>query len=284
MTESSERTVKSRTLALLAAVLLAAVPLAMAAQTPEEPSGLKPIKIRPKPLRPAPHDDGGDAAGVRLIQPDAALLDTPTAAVLDYGGYSAQTRFFSKGGLLQRVDFGVYPKLNLGAALNIDGIIGNERSVRVRAPNVQVKYRFYEGDRYIPAFAAGYDGQGYIYSATEKRYHHRQRGFYVVGTQELGLPGLQAHPSFNISDFDSNYVCGAIPLSYNIRDKVSVMFEWDNINNFGNSRVNSGLRAYLTPNFHLDFGVRGIGQGGWFADGDRRGPERVVQLRYSGNF
>ena len=29
---------------------------------------------------------------------------------------------------------------------------------------------------------------------------------------------------------------------------------------------------------------RGIGQGGWYADGDPRGPERVVQIKYSGNF
>jgi len=251
----------------------------LAASTPEASEGVAPIKIRPK-LPPAPErsSHGG------LNAPEVSLIDSPTAGTLDYGGYSAQTRFYAQGGVLQYVSFGVYPRLNLGASLSINGLIGNERTVRVRPPEVQVKYRFYDGDRYVPSAAVGFDGQGFDYSPTEKRYHHRQRGFYVVGTQELGCPGLQAHPSFNISDFDSNSIFGAIPLSYNIQDKVTLMLEWDNINNFDDSRLNSGLRAYLTPNFFIDFAVRGIGQGGRFSDGDARGPERIVQLKYSGNF
>ena len=140
------------------------------------------------------------------------------------------------------------------------------------------------GDRLLPALGVGYDGQGFDYSPAEKRFHDRQRGFFLVATQELGLPGLQAHPSFNISDFDSNSICGAIPLSYNIRDKAQVFFEWDNINDFNDSRVNSGLRVYLTPKLRADFAVRRIGQGGVFSDNTSRGPERVVQLKYTGSF
>ena len=63
-----------------------------------------------------------------------------------------------------------------------------------------------------------------------------------------------------------------------------VLFEWDNINNFGNSRVDAGLRVYLTPKLRVDFAVRRIGQGGFFADNSSRGPERIVQLKYSGSF
>ena len=84
--------------------------------------------------------------------------------------------------------------------------------MRARPPEVQVKYRLYDGDRYVP----GLGGRASTDKATttapsEKRYHERQRGFYVVGTEELGLPGLQAHPSFNISDFDSNSIFGCPP-------------------------------------------------------------------------
>ena len=67
-------------------------------------------------------------------------------------------------------------------------------------------------------------------------------------------------------------------------DKVQPMIEWDNINNWSDSRFNAGLRAFVTPHFSIDFAVRGIGQGGWYPNGDRRGRERVVQLRYSNNF
>jgi len=271
-----------RLAAVVLALTLGLAGRAFSDSSPEAPDDVKPIKIMPKK---APTSEGrGTIGGEGLNAPETSVIDAPSAAVLDYGGYSAQTRFYSKGGLIEHVAFGIYPRLNLGASMSINNLIGNERDVRARPPEVQVKYRFYDGDRVIPAFAVGFDGQGYNYSPADKRYHHRQRGFYVGCTQELGLPGLQAHPSFNVSDFDSNSIFGAIPLSYNIRDKLAVLFEWDNINNFGDSRVNSGLRVHLTSNLHVDFAVRAIGQGGWFADGEPRGPERVVQLKYSGNF
>jgi len=267
------------TLAAFLALVLAAAP-ALAADPPKPSEDAKPIKIKPKERSSA----SSEATSGGLLAPDTDNIDAPTAAVLDYGGYAARSRFYSNGGILQYVDFGVFQSLNLGASLTMDSIVGSSRDVRLRAPNAQVKYRFYDGDNIIPAFAVGYDGQGYDYNYIDKRYNHRQRGFYVVGSQELGVPGLEIHPSVNISDFDTNSFFGSIPLSFNIRDKAKLMAEWDNINNFHDSRVNAGLRAYLTPNFHVDFAVRSIGQGGHYANGDSRGPERIVQLRYSGNF
>lgn len=236
------------------------------------------VKIRPKSL-PSP-----ERARTDLNSPETDLIDAPTAAVLDYGGYASQTRAYANGGLLEYASFGVYPRLGLGASLTIDGLIGNNRIVRARAPQVQVKYRFYDGDRYIPAFAVGFDGQGYDYSQAEKIYHNRQRGFFLVGTQELGLAGLQIHPSMNISDFNSNSIFGCIPLSYNIKDRATVLFEWDNINNINDSRINAGLRVHMTSALHIDLAVRRIGQGGWYADGSSRGPERIIQMKYTGNF
>jgi hypothetical protein len=270
-----------RPLALLLALSLAEGAFAAdpPTQAAEKPENTSPIKIRPKKTR----GEGATGEGA-LLQPDVNLIDVPTAAVLDFGGYSAQTRFFSNGGLLNLVSFGVYQNLDLGASLAMDGLIGNNRTVRLRAPNVQAKYRFFDGDRWIPAFAVGFDGQGYLYNQPNRRYNQRQRGFFVVASQELALPGLQVHPSINISDFDSNSFFGALPLSYTIQDKVSLLLEWDNINTVINSRLNSGLRIYVTAHFHVDFAVRGIGQGGRFSNDDSRGPERIVQLRYSSSF
>ena len=269
---------------LLAAFLLALLwATGRAAEVPEAPVDVRPIKIRPK-MTALQKESPAAREGSGLNAPETSLVDAPTAAVLDYGGYSSQTRFYSHGGLMEFASFGVYPRLNLGASLAINGLIGNDTMARVRPPEVQVKCRFYDGNRYLPALGVGFDGQGLDYSPTEKKYHDRQRGFYVVATEELGVPGLQAHPSFNISDFDSNSIFGSIPLSYNIKDKVVLLFEWDNISNFGNSRVNSGLRVYLTPKLRVDFVVRRIGQGGFFADNSPRGPERIVQLKYSGSF
>lgn len=266
-------------LGFCAGLLLLALGAAQA-QPEGIPSG---VKIKPKTRS---HKAAAPAARHEsLLQPDVEVADAPTASVLDHMGYSARTRFFAQGGMLEYVSFGVFPNLNLGASFNIDGLIGNDTNVRVRAPDIQVKYRFYEGDRYIPAFAMGFDGQGFLYSSQDKRYNQRQRGFYVVASQELGLPGLQLHPSLNISDFDTNSIFAAFPLTYNIRDKAVVLAEWDNaIGTVKNSRLNAGLRAFITSNLNLDFIVRSIGQGGTYADGSNRGPERVMQLKYTGSF
>lgn len=260
----------SRLAPIAAALLL----LAMAAGAADAP------KIKPKSnSRPAASSrDRGP------VQPDVDVIDAPTTGVLDYGGYSSRSRFYSKGGILQYASFGAYPALNLGASVSADGLIGDEGHVRLRAPTAQVKYRFYEGDSELPSLAVGFDGQGNRYNSGTRRFNERQRGFFMVATKEIGVPGFQIHPSFNISDFDSNGVFGCLPLTLNIRDKATLLVEWDNINNLTDSRFNAGLRAYLTPNFHVDFAVRSIGAGGWFSDGAPKGPERVVQLKYSGNF
>jgi hypothetical protein len=223
---------------------------------------------------------GSDSA----LQPDTDIIDAPTTGVLDYRGYSSRARFYSKGGIQEYLSFGVYPGVNVGAAAAVDGLIGDEKHVRMRAPTAQVKFRFFEGDQELPSLAVGYDGQGYRYNSIDKRFNQRQRGFYLVSTKEIGVPGFQIHPSFNVSDFDSNSVFGCLPITLNIRDKAEFLLEWDNINNWSDSRLNAGLRAFLTPNFHVDFAVRAIGAGGYYSDGSPKGPERIVQLKYSNSF
>jgi hypothetical protein len=219
-----------------------------------------------------------------LVPADTDLIDIPTAAILDYGGYSSRTRFYSAGGVMEWLGFGVFQRLNIGASMNIDKLIGTASPVQVTRPDLQVKFRFYDGDRIIPAAVIGFDGQGYMYNRPEKRWNQRQRGFYVAGSQEVGVPGLHANAGMNISDFDSNAIFGFMGADYNIRDKVLVMWEWDNISNFADSRTNMGFRTYITPSFHLDFAVRGIGQGGSFTNGVSRGAERIVNFKYTGNF
>lgn len=256
-------------LALLTAALLAAP----AVRAEDDPA----TKIRPKARASRAASAGG-------VQPETEVIDAPTTAVLDNYGFSSRSRFYSQGGILQYLSFGVYPGVNLGASAAIDGLIGDERHVRMRAPNVQVKYRFFEGDSELPSLAVGFDGQGYRWNSLIRRFNQRQRGFYLVATKEIGVPGFQFHPSFNISDFDSNAIFGSLPFSLNIRDKATVLMEWDNINDWSASRLNLGLRAHLTPRFNVDFAVRALGAGGFYSDGVPRGPERIVQLRYAHNF
>lgn len=265
--------------------LLAALLLLAASASAQSDGNADKVRIKPK--------RGGFSAEARAerrsasdgsLMPDTELIDTPTTAVLDNYGFGARSRFYSRGGLLQYINFGVYPNVNIGASGSIDGLIGDEKQVRMRAPTAQVKWRFYDGDSELPSLAVGFDGQGYRYNAGSKRFNQRQRGFYMVATKEILASGLQVHPSFNISDFDTNGIFGSLPISLNIRDKVSLMVEWDNINNWSDSRLNAGIRFYVTNGFHVDFAARSLGAGGFYSDGAARGSERIVQLRYSTSF
>jgi len=257
-------------------VLFAAALLLASAARADDATVSSP-KIRSKSSATAPADS--------TLQPDTDVIDAPTSAVLDYGGYSSRSRFYSQGGLLEYVSFGVYPSVNIGASAAVDGLIGNEKEVRVRAPAAQIRWRFYDGSETFPSLAIGYDGQGYLYSQANHWFNERQRGAYLVASKEIGVPGLQLHPSFNVSDFNSNDIFGSLPLTYNFRDKVELLAEWDNIGDkASNSRVDLGLRAFITPAFQVDFAVRSVGVGGYYSDGQPRGPERIVQLKYTGNF
>jgi hypothetical protein len=233
------------------------------------------------PIEGAPAGIEEDA---RLITPDTELIDMPTASVLDLGGFYSKTRFFSSGGVLEFLAFGVYPRVNLGASINGDRVIGTSDPMRIRRPELQFKFRFFDGDRLLPAIALGFDSQGWLYSQPIKDYNQQERGFYMIGSQEIGVPGLQLHMGWSISDFDQNDIGGMIASSWNIQDKVLVMMEWDNINSFVKSRLNAGTRFYVTPNFNIEFSLRGIGQGGRFSNGVKRGPERIAQFKYTGNF
>jgi hypothetical protein len=265
---------------LLAAGLLF---LALAA-----PGSAKPPKAAKKASaqaeKGAPDAEQGSAQAPGLIEPDTQLIDIPTAGILDVGGFATQTRFFSQGGVLQWLNFGVIHRVNIGASLNVEKLIGTDSPVQLTRPELQLKFRFYDGDRIIPAFAVGYDGQGYLYNRPDKRYNQRQRGMYLSGTQEIGLPGLQAHAGMNISDFDSNAIFGFLGLSLDLRDRAALIAEWDNIQNYVDSRVNLGLKVYLAPNAYVSFSVRGVGQGGTYSDGVSRGAERIFQFKYTGNF
>jgi hypothetical protein len=258
---------------------IAALVLVLAGAARAESATTPTPRIRTKRAAsaPAPAADGA-------LPPDTDVIDAPTSAVLDDHGYSTRSRFYSEGGLLEYLSFGVYPGVNLGASAAIDGLIGDQKTPRMRAPNAQVKWRFFEGDQSLPSMSVGYDGQGYRYNPGSQRYDQRQRGLYVVATKELGVPGLQVHPSFNISDFNSNAIFGSLPLTLNIRDRAEALVEWDNIANWSDSRFNAGVRFFINPNFRIDFAVRAIGAGGFYSDGAPKGPERIVQLKYSNSF
>ena len=221
---------------------------------------------------------------IRGFQAGKKLIDAPTAGVVDYYGLQLKTRFFSEGGVLTYLSFGVLPRLNLGASMTVERLIGNETPVRLVRPEIQVKFRFYDGSLFIPAFAVGYDGQGHYYNSSTKRFSEQKRGLYVVGSHEIIVPNLFIHPGINFSDFDSEDIFLFLSANFVIEDIIGILAEWDHIHNIGDSRLNLGMRFYVTPFFHFDFAVRAVGKNDNFNDGTRHRPERIVVIRYHTTF
>ena len=237
-------------------------------------------------LAAAPALAGKDkAAGEAVVLPDVEMIDVPTAGILDYYGFMFKTRFYSAGGVLGALNFGVLERLNLGAAMTIDKLVGSDSGIKMRKPEIQVKFRFYDGGYYIPAAAVGYDGQGYYYNPVSKKYLEKGKGLYLVGSKEIGVPSLVLHGGLNVPDFDNNYLFGFLGVNYTLEDKIAFMLELDNMFHSNDpSRLNAGTRIYITPYFQLDLAMREIGRNGKFDNGDSRKAERIVQMRYNTSF
>ena len=217
------------------------------------------------------------------ISLETSLIDIPTAEVLDRYQTSFTTRAYERGTVMETIDFGVYPRINLGVSLAVHELLGSSSSVRVLNPDFLAKWKLYDGSLYLPAIAIGYDGRRYGYGYNDQRKYTRtkkymddRKGGYLALSREIIVPGLTASAGVNMSDFDFEEVYLFTGVFYTIMEKIGLLAEWDNIRNIRDSRLNLGARFYLHPSLSLDAAVRRIGRGSE--------SERILQIRYVTNF
>lgn len=218
------------------------------------------------------------------ISTETMVIDVPTAEVFDRYQASFLTRAYEHGTVMESIDFGVYPRINIGVSLAIDNWVGSSNSVKVLDPDFQAKWKLYDGNLYLPAIAIGYDGRRYGYGYEEnhqytratKHYLDNRKGGYLTLTREIFTPGLTLTLGGNFSDFDWNEFHVFTGLYYKVLPQINLLTEWDNIHNMRDSRLNMGARFYLHPSLALDASFRRIGRG------DES--ERILQLRYVTTF
>ena len=219
------------------------------------------------------------------VSTETMIIDVPTAEVFDRYQASFLTRVYEHGSFMESVDFGVYPRINIGVSLAIDNWIGSSTSVKVLDPDFQAKWKIYDGNLYFPAIAIGYDGRryGYGYDEDSREYVRKKnnylddrKGGYLTMTREVFIPGLTFTAGGNLSDFDWDAFYMFTGLYYKILPQINLLTEWDNIRNMRDSRFNMGARFYLHPSLALDASFRRIGRG------DES--ERILQLRYVTTF
>ncbi len=220
------------------------------------------------------------------ISMETQLVDVPTAQVLDRYQASFLTRAYAHGSMMETIEFGVFPRVNLGVSFAVHELIGSSSSIKVLSPDFQAKWKIFDGNLYLPAIAIGYDGRRYGYGYKNrvytypidknKKYMDDRKGGYIALSREIIIPGLDASAGLNFSDFDWEEMYFFTGMSYVFKDMIGLVAEWDNIRNIRDSRLNMAARFYLHPSLSFDAGVRRIGRG------DES--ERIIQFRYVGNF
>lgn len=223
------------------------------------------------------------AQGADPINSETLVLDVPTSETLDRYQASFLTRAYDHGTVMETIDFGIYPRINLGVSVAAHELLGSSSSVRVLNPEFQAKWKVYDGNLYLPAIAIGYDGRRYGYGYDKnrhytktKKYLDNRRGGYVAMSREIIIPGLNMSGGINFSDFEWDEFYVFTGLYYKIADYAAVLTEWDNIRNVRDSRFNAAVRFYLHPSLALDAAVRRIGRGSE--------SERILQIHYVTNF
>ena len=207
---------------------------------------------------------------------ETLVIDVPTASALDKYQASLATRAYANGSIMESLDFGVLPQLNIGMSLAMYELLGNSGDVKILTPDFQAKWKLFDGNLYFPAIAIGYDGRRYGYIRPTKEYLDDRKGGYLTMTREIIIPGLYTTLGVNLSDFDHHDVFFFLGTSLHLTPWATLLGEWDNVSTIRYSRVNVGARFYITPQLALSAAVRRIGRG------DEN--ERILQLRYVTNF
>jgi hypothetical protein len=196
--------------------------------------------------------------------------------MLDYGSYDLNFRFFSGGGVLTRLNFGVFKIVNLGLGWELANVIGTQ-DITVAPPTLSLKIKPFSGGLILPSIAFGYDGQGYFYNKNSNDFTQKERGVFLLFGRELFFPGLEMNFGVNMNDFRTNTVYGFTNLNIDIDDKLYFLAEYDNINYLPASRLNAGIRFFITSDLGIDLAGRDIGAA------DRKA-ERILSIAYRGKF
>jgi hypothetical protein len=119
-------------------------------------------------------------SGLSTLSP-RKLIDCPTAALLPRGSFDFDIRFFPNGGVNIALGIGLMKRLNVGMSYGGEEIIGDKDPNWNPRIEFAVKYRLINESYMMPAFALGFDSQGYgAYDDSLKRYANKSKGFYGV--------------------------------------------------------------------------------------------------------
>jgi hypothetical protein len=228
----------------------------------------------PKAAPAAASQATAEATVPRLI--DAG--DVPTAYGLLKYELRGDVRFYPGGGILTKVNLGIFPRLMMGGALDVPGLVGAGPVTLVREnASLLVRVLALKEDERIPGLVLGWDGPAFS--------NAELRGLYFALSKELktALGYFQLHGGMNSgANLDNNWrgdrdLRGFAALSTTFR-VVSLFVEADEIGNLAGLRLNAGLRAFFDP-ISLGVEFRDLG-----ATRSNVPSSRLLRVSYTGLF
>lgn len=206
--------------------------------------------------------------------PPTYAIDSPTAIIFFPKEYAVNFLMYNEGGVTPNFEFGLVRNINLGFSLDFNRLI-SKQNMKTRLPRLKVKVKLFEGDINFPAIVMGYDAQGYG-DYVDNKYIQREKGFYIVMSRELLIPGFLANAGFNIYDFENATAYGFMSVCFLVKNTIMTFLEYDNIYCTPQNRLNIGFRYMLNESLSMGVSVKKIND-------TENGYERILQITYIGD-
>jgi hypothetical protein len=180
------------------------------------------------------------------------ILDVPTANTLIKGEIRGDFKFYSGGGILNRLYVGLFDRFMIGGSERIDNII-NSGDISFNLPWFLMKIRVTDDDGAVPAIALGYEGSGY--NGTPNK------GAFVAVTKEVSMGSVIAQLTgtvFNnnqFQDFGKQIDVGT-GVIFAITKEFIIGAEFDGLLGSAGYRNLNGTIGYFFDPIEIDLGMK----------------------------
>ncbi len=171
------------------------------------------------------------------------LVDVPTANSMLKAELRYDVKFYSGGGVLNRVYVGIFDRLMIGAALNVTNLVGTGQIQVILPPKLLGKFRITDDDGAVPAIAIGYEGESYFDMAA--------RGVFLSVTKEvmLGSAFIQLTGTVYSNQFSEilNNIDMGAGIAFAITPDLALSAEADSFLLDNSLNINGGISYRFEP-------------------------------------
>lgn len=239
---------------------------------------------------------GGEPGTTLYEIPPRFLVDAPTAGTLPRGSFTIDMRVYDNGGFLAATAVGLSSRFMVGISYGVEGLISEGDTHENPRIEFHVKLRLIDESRLLPAFAIGFNSQGYgAFRDDLDRYTYKSKGFYGVISRSFIFEDVTmgSHAGINYSlenDVDEDKE-PTVFVGFDARFRYNIGFfaEYDLALNDDRSSVgyakgrgylNLGLSWNYTENLQLEFILRNLLQNRHEREGEDLTIGRELRLTY----